>query len=237
MSFLSTNPNPLILNLPSFQNVANSATGVSSAPVLLDTANASLQINSITSYQNSPFINIFTNVNLSNASLYINGVDIQTYLKQSGITGPAGAAGVTGSAGTSGSTGYTGPIGPTGIQGLNGLVGPTGPFGGPTGDIGPTGPMGGPTGSMGPTGMTGFTGFTGSTGFTGYTGPTGTFGGVVVQSLVPNADSVYDLGASGASFRSLYLSGSTIYLGALDCKLFLFFLCVCFVCRKNKMCL
>jgi len=33
-------------------------------------------------------------------------------------------------------------------------------------------------------------------------------------SIIPAADSVYDLGAPGASFRSLYVAGSTIYLGA-----------------------
>lgn len=75
MSFLTTNPNPLILNLPSFQNVANSANGVSAQVSFLNTKTASLQINTIGTYQNASFLSITNNVNLVNSSLYINGTN------------------------------------------------------------------------------------------------------------------------------------------------------------------
>ena len=74
MSFLTTNPNPLILNLPSIQNVANSAKGISAQVSLINTKTASLQINTIGTYQNNAFVSITNNVNLVNSSLSINGV-------------------------------------------------------------------------------------------------------------------------------------------------------------------
>ena len=73
MSFITTNPNNFILNLPELQNVINSATGVSATATFLDTAAASLQINTITSYLNNDFITIQTDTNYSNASIYTNG--------------------------------------------------------------------------------------------------------------------------------------------------------------------
>jgi hypothetical protein len=46
-------------------------------------------------------------------------------------------------------------------------------------------------------------------------GLTGLLGGVVTQSLVPDKNLTYDLGATGARFRDLYLSGNSLYLGNL----------------------
>ena len=110
-----------------------------------------------------------------------------------------------------GPTGYTGPIGPTGI-GFTGDTGPTG-YTGSTGYTGATGD----SGSTGPTGDTGPTGYTGSTGYTGDTGDTGPPGvgydGIISKSLIPDTDLSYDLGATGAAFKSLYVGGNTIYLG------------------------
>jgi len=151
-----------------------------------------------------------------------------------GSTGSTGTAGITGSTGIAGSTGQTGPPGSgeayTGDTGPIGDTGQTGPPGsgeaytgdtGPIGDTGYTGDIGdtGDTGDTGPIGDTGFTGFTGSTGFTGFTGftgvtgSTGYFSGSVSSSIIPDINVAYDLGATGSAFRSLYLSGNTIYLG------------------------
>ena len=81
MSFLTTNPNPHILNLPTLQNVITSATGNSSALTTfttdlqnyVDTTNSSLKIDTISLYTSSKsYITIKSGLNLSNA-LYING--------------------------------------------------------------------------------------------------------------------------------------------------------------------
>jgi len=143
-------------------------------------------------------------------------------------------AGPTGPSGTNGSTGPTGTQGPTGPNG-----GPTGPTGasitGPTGGTGPTGS--GSTGPTGPAGasITGPTGGTGPTG-SGSTGPTGPAGGavntgnitftgnvigstngniVIDTALVPSGNSTIDLGTIDNQWRSLYVSGQTIYLGGV----------------------
>jgi len=75
MSFLTTNPNNKIVNLPEIQNVVNNASGVNLS--ILNTTTASLQINTITSSQNNAFITIGTNTNFDNATIYMNGQ--QTY--------------------------------------------------------------------------------------------------------------------------------------------------------------
>ena len=81
MSFLITNPNPHILNLPTLQNVITSATGNSSALTAyttdlqnyLDTSNSAMKIDTIGLYTSSKsYITIKSGLNLSNA-LYING--------------------------------------------------------------------------------------------------------------------------------------------------------------------
>ena len=78
MSFITTNPNPFIINLPSFQNVANSATGVGGGANLLDTTTATLQINTIQSYNNANSITINNNTNYANATISMNGTTLLT---------------------------------------------------------------------------------------------------------------------------------------------------------------
>ena len=53
----------------------------------------------------------------------------------------------------------------------------------------------------------------GSQGYQGFQGNSGTINGSVSTSLIPTTDVLYDLGSSEFRFRSVYLSGSTIYLG------------------------
>ena len=80
MAFITTNPSPYILNLPELQNVVTSATGASASLqtsvenllTYLDTTNASLSINTITT-NTGTVINFGNSINLSNASMYING--------------------------------------------------------------------------------------------------------------------------------------------------------------------
>jgi len=76
------------------------------------------------------------------------------------------------------------------------LVGPTGP----TGPVGATGPTGAASTVPGPTGPT------------GATGPQPDLG-VVSVDVLPSSDLAFDLGASDARWRDLYLSGSSIFLG------------------------
>jgi len=81
MSFLTTNPNPHILNLPTLQNVITSATGNSSALTAyttdlqnyIDTSNSALKIDTIGLYTSSKsYITIKSGLNTSN-TYYING--------------------------------------------------------------------------------------------------------------------------------------------------------------------
>jgi len=78
MSFITTNPNPFIINLPSFQNVATSATGASGGATLIDTTTANLQINTIESFNNASFVTFNTNTNYANATISMNGTTLLT---------------------------------------------------------------------------------------------------------------------------------------------------------------
>jgi len=81
MSFLSTNPSPYITNLPAFQNIITSATGVNtditSLTNLLNTATNTLTINTIGSASGTT-VTFNNNINLSNSALYMNGTAILT---------------------------------------------------------------------------------------------------------------------------------------------------------------
>ena len=78
MASITTNPNPLILNLPAIQNTATSATGLTDTTALyLNSASAALQINSITAY-NSKYLTIKSNTNFSNANILMNGSNLLT---------------------------------------------------------------------------------------------------------------------------------------------------------------
>ena len=87
MSFLTTNPNPYILNLPAMTNVVTSATGTNNTASLsnslntvlnlLNTSNNTLSINTLKAYTGTSLT--FTNtLNLSNAPLTINGSNALT---------------------------------------------------------------------------------------------------------------------------------------------------------------
>ena len=68
-------------------------------------------------------------------------------------------------------------------------------------------------GSQGPQGPQGVPGPQGFNGTIGFTGPTGVISGSISTSLIPSKNILYDLGSEKFRFRSLYLAGSTIYLG------------------------
>jgi hypothetical protein len=75
MSFITTNPNPYIVNVPELQSVLQSATGTTSDAVTfteyIDTTTNAATFNSIGTY-NSGSITITSDLNLSNANLYVN---------------------------------------------------------------------------------------------------------------------------------------------------------------------
>ena len=81
MAFLTTNPNPYILNLPSLQNVVNSASGstaslsasLTNIQTYINTGNASVSINTLKTYNNTSYINVLNNLNLSNSAILMNG--------------------------------------------------------------------------------------------------------------------------------------------------------------------
>ena len=146
----------------------------------------------------------------------------------SGPIGPTGALGPTGG-------NFVGPTGATGLSGAQGATGVTGatgagvPAGGSTGQI--LAKKSGATydtewvnnsgGAAGATGQFTFNSGSGSTGSAALsyspTGPPNTSAtGATIRigaHLVPTANQIYDLGATGLAFRDLYLKGSTIYLG------------------------
>ena len=83
MASILTNPNPYLVNVPEFQNVITSATGVSSNNTysvtqlltMLDTTNRIVKTNTLQTYNNSN-ITVKNNLNLSNSILYYNNVPI-----------------------------------------------------------------------------------------------------------------------------------------------------------------
>lgn len=75
MSFITTNPNPYIVNVPELTGVLQSATGTSTSNTsftdYINTTTNAATFNSIGTY-NSGSITITSDLNLSNANLYIN---------------------------------------------------------------------------------------------------------------------------------------------------------------------
>ena len=117
--------------------------------------------------------------------------------------------------------GPTGPSGTNGSTGPTGTQGPTGPNGGPTGPTGAsiTGPTGATSTITGPTGPAGSGGngnvSTGDITFTGnIIGSTN--GNIVIDTaLVPSSNATIDLGTIENQWRSLYVSGNTIYMSGV----------------------
>jgi hypothetical protein len=79
MAFLTTNPSPYIINQPELTNVITSASGVgalsnsvSDLLAYVNTANASVQVNQLGSF-NTNTITVTNNLNLSNSAILING--------------------------------------------------------------------------------------------------------------------------------------------------------------------
>ena len=141
-------------------------------------------------------------VYMDNTGVYVftnNEANQWQFDNNGNITLPAGgtinfANGSNALVGGSGTTGPTGPQGPTG-------TGSTGP----TGNQGPTGPAGSGNGNV-------------STGDITFTGNVigSTNGNIVIgTALVPSGNATIDLGTIDHQWRSLYVSGNTIYLGGV----------------------
>ena len=141
-------------------------------------------------------------VYMDNTGVYVftnNEANQWQFDNNGNITLPAGgtinfANGSNALVGGSGTTGPTGPQGPTG-------AGSTGP----TGNQGPTGPAGSGNGNV-------------STGDITFTGNVigSTNGNIVIgTALVPSGNATIDLGTIDHQWRSLYVSGNTIYLGGV----------------------
>ena len=146
------------------------------------------------------------------ASAAMSGADAVFTNTDSSTFTVTDARGYTGSQGTQGTQGLQGTQGTQGLQGIQGTQGVQG-IQGNDGTQGTTGAFAalGYTGSSGAQGTTGAIGYGGSR---GYTGSSGTFTGSVSTHILPTTDITYDLGSSTHRFRSLYVSGDTIHLGA-----------------------
>lgn len=79
MSFITTNPNPFIINVPELQGVLQNVTGTSSDAVTfteyIDTDTNAATFNSIGSY-NSGSINVTNDLYLYNANVYVNDIPV-----------------------------------------------------------------------------------------------------------------------------------------------------------------
>jgi hypothetical protein len=76
MSFITTNPNPFIINVPELQGVIQTATGTAASDAItfteyINTTTNAATFNTIGSY-NSGAINITSDLYLSNANIYVN---------------------------------------------------------------------------------------------------------------------------------------------------------------------
>ena len=84
MAFISTNPNPYIINLPAIQNVQTSALGpgatTTATSTYINSNNASLSINSINAYTTTlSYITVNTSLNLAYGyGIYMNGLSFLT---------------------------------------------------------------------------------------------------------------------------------------------------------------
>jgi hypothetical protein len=133
-----------------------------------------------------------------------------------GATGEKGDTGATGEKGDTGATGATGEKGNTGATGEMGATGTTGP----TGEIGPTGPTG-PlptfllqgTGSMivaDPTNTTTIKTSDVIQILDNY-GGTGTV--QIAGHVIPAANDVYSLGATGTVWKDIYVGTGSVHIG------------------------
>lgn len=89
MAFLTTNPNPFLLNVPELQNVITSANGAGSGAVAslsnslndiltyIDTTTATVSANNLTTY-NAGAITVRNNLNIVNGSILMNDSDSLT---------------------------------------------------------------------------------------------------------------------------------------------------------------
>ena len=140
-----------------------------------------------------------------------------------GIQGYTGSAGYIGADGYTGSTGFVGSKGDQGYTGSKGIDGYSGSAG-YNGSIGATGA----TGYAGSTGFNGSAGYNGSIGALGYTGSIGYTGSLPTgitsnqvntitidagYNFIPATDGTQNLGSINNRFKSLYLSGNTLYVG------------------------
>ena len=132
---------------------------------------------------------VFTNTDSSTFTI----TDARGYTGSQGTQGTIGPQGVQG---TQGTQGIQGTQGTQGVQGNDGIQGYHGAYA-----------------AVGYTGSQGTTGVQGTTG-AGTQGTTGTFTGSVSTHILPTTDITYDLGSSTHRFRSLFVSGDTIHLGA-----------------------
>ena len=75
MSFITTYPNPYLVNVPELQSVIQTATGTTSDAVTfteyINTTTNAATFNSIGSY-NSGTISVTNDLHLSNANIYVN---------------------------------------------------------------------------------------------------------------------------------------------------------------------
>lgn len=92
MAFITTNPSPFIINIPELQNVLTSATGgtdltttLANLQALINTSDSSASVNSIGSANNGS-ITVKNDLNLSNASIQFQGLDLLTSNSINGTT-------------------------------------------------------------------------------------------------------------------------------------------------------
>ena len=159
------------------------------------------------------------------SSIYVDYITMNGVTYSSiGGTGPRGFHGPTGAQGDLGATGAQGDpgtavnTGATGPQGLNGFFGGTGPTGetGPQGidgtaaNTGATGPQGTSFSFSGPTGAILYFDGNSVTGTTDFTYTPGGTGMYIMGNIIPGQNNTYDLGVTGAVWRSINMGPGTL---------------------------
>lgn len=92
MSFITTNPNPFIINVPELQNVQTNASGLDAAALnnvlsAFDVLNNAVNVNTIRAFDTNLPIAIASDLNLLNTSITFLGSNL---LSSNAVNGPAG---------------------------------------------------------------------------------------------------------------------------------------------------
>ena len=202
-TLMKVGPSHVGPSAPNSSPASGGQTGNSVGETWVDTSNSGLPLLKV--YSPSGWITVSTKGELGQ-----KGEKGQKGFKglDSTVVGPKGQKGEDGEKGLKGFKGTDGAGGGTGSKGIKGEKGGKGEIGvGEKGDS-----------VKGEKGVKGEEG-TGDKGDKGAPGSGGDVGGTMVSSVIPDADSAYDIGSASFKLRHLYVSDSSIKFGDAEIAL------------------